>query len=180
VESPSSFYSLHNHQNPLFFLCLCTLLSSRSRTLLLRPSLSQGCTYNPISHTPRRIPHQRITWQYPLPSIVTSHASALLANTHYSCISHQHIVCQYPLLPIVISCASTLLDNTHSTQLLCLVPADFLPYPCPPQFSSHPPARYLTTGRTPSHSFALLVSIVPYQSQSYSVCYCCRVDIRSL
>jgi hypothetical protein len=149
AESPSSFHSLRNHQNPLFFLCLRMLLSSRSRALLLRPSLSQGRAYNLISCAPHRILHQRMTWQYPLPSIVASHTSALLANT-------------------------------RSTQLPRLVPADCLPYPCPPQFSNHLPARYLTTGRTPSCSFALLVSIAPYQSQSYSVCYRCCVDIRLL
>jgi hypothetical protein len=152
----------------------------RHSVLLLRSSFSQGRAYNPISRTPRHILRQCITWQYPLPSIVMSRASTLLANTHYSCISRQRIACQYPLLPIVVSCTSGLLANTCSTQLPRLAPADCLPYPCPPQFSSHPPAHYLTTGRTPSRSFTLLVSIVLYQSQSYSVHYYCWVDIRSL
>jgi hypothetical protein len=116
----------------------------------------------------------------PIPTIVASRASALLANTHYSCILCQHVACQYPLLTIVVSRASTLLANTCFTQLPHLAPVNCLPYPCPPQLSSHPPARYLTTSCTPSCSFTLLVSIALYQSQSYSVHYRCRVDIRSL
>jgi hypothetical protein len=99
--------------------------------------------------------------------VVESHASILLANTRspYSCILCQHIACQFPLLSIVASCASALLANTHSTQLPRLMPVGCLPYPCPPQFSNHLLARYLTTGRTQPCLFTLLVSIAPFQSQ---------------
>jgi hypothetical protein len=74
-----------------------------------------------------RILCQRIACQIPTPP--------------YSCILRQCIACQYLLPSIVAFCTSTLLANICSTQLLRLVPVGCLPYPCPPQFSNHLPAR---------------------------------------
>jgi hypothetical protein len=107
------------------------LLSSCSCALLLRPSLSQGHAYNPISRAPCCLLRQCIACQYPLLPIVASCASTLLANTHSSRILHQRIACQYPLLPIVASCASALLANTHSLLLSPFAPAHCLPIPAP-------------------------------------------------
>jgi hypothetical protein len=122
VESPSSSHSLCKLSNSLLSLC---------PRALLRSSLLQGRTYNPISRVPRHILCQRITCQYLLPSIVTSCTSTLLANTLYSRILHQRIAWQYPLLSIVASCTSALLANTHSSLLSPLVPAHCLPIPTP-------------------------------------------------
>jgi hypothetical protein len=129
---------LRNRQIPCSFCVHVRYLSSCSCTLLLRPSFSQGHAYKPISHAPRRILHQCITWQYPLPSIVTSCTSALLANTRcsllsplvpahrlpipaplYCCISCQHFLAISLFTAVLESPASALLNyKLHPVALL--------------------------------------------------------------
>jgi hypothetical protein len=139
AESPSSFLNLCNCQIPCSFCVRVHYLSSCSCMLLLRPSFSQGHAYKPISHAPCCILRQCITWQYPLPSIVTSCTSALIANTcsslllplvpaHrlpiptplYCCILCQHFLTISLFTAVLESPTSVLLNyKLHPVVLLC-------------------------------------------------------------
>jgi hypothetical protein len=90
---------------------------------------------------------------------ITSHVSALLANTLYSCILHQHIACQYPLISIAASHTSALLANTHSSLLSPLMPMHCLPIPAP-IYSCLTPVHCLSI-TTPLLSHLVLVHYPP-------------------